>query len=99
MRIYFSLVDEPFYTPACIEPLLDRWGPSIVGAAFPSGFFDWQRVKTTLALDGPVKTTIRTVRMAFASIGGGAVHRQFTARDIPVRDVADVNAPAFLDEL
>ena len=25
MRIYFLLVDEPFYTPACVEPLLDRF--------------------------------------------------------------------------
>ncbi len=99
MRIYFLLVDEPFYTPACIEPLLERFGASIVGAAFPAGFFDWKRVKTTLALYGAIGTAVRTVRMAWASLRGGVVHRQFAARHVPVRDVADVNAPEFLDEL
>ena len=99
MRIYFSLVDEPFYTPACVEPLLTRWGSSVVGAAFPSGFFDWKRVRTTLALYGPFHTAMRTAQMALAARGGGVVHRQFATRGIPVRDVADMNAPAFLDEL
>ena len=99
MRIFFLLVDEPFYTPACLAPLLERWGGSVVGAGFPSGFFDWKRVKTTLALYGVVGTATRSARMAWGSLGGGAVHRQFAARGVPVRDVADVNAPAFLDEL
>src|SRR6185436_4664868 len=98
MRIFFLLVDEPFYTSACVEPLLERFGASVVGAAFPAGFFDWKRVKTTLALYGPVTTGLRTIQMAWASIRGGAVHRQFTARQIPVKDVADVNAPEFLSE-
>ena len=85
--------------PRCVEPLLERFGASIVGAAFPAGFFDWKRVKTTLALYGVIGTAARTVRMAWASLGGGVVHRQFAARHVPVRDVADVNAPEFLDEL
>lgn len=99
MRIFFLLVDEPFYTPACLAPLLERWGGSVVGAAFPSGFFDWKRIKTTLALYGVIGTATRSVRMAWASVGGGAVHHHLAARGIPVRDVADINAPAFLDEL
>src|SRR3954469_12773492 len=99
MRIYFLLVDEPFYTPACLAPVLERWGGSVVGAGLPSGFFDWKRVKTTVALYGVIGTATRTLRMAWGSIGGGAVRRQFAARGVPVRDVADVNAAAFLDEL
>lgn len=99
MRIYFLLVDEPFYTPACVAPLIDNHRASIVGAGFPRGFFDWKRVTTTLALYGPVATAARTVRMALASRGGGAVHRQFASRGIPVADVPDVNDPAFLDGL
>lgn len=99
MRIFFLLVDEPFYTSACIEPLLDRFRGSIAGAAFPAGFFDAKRLKTTLALYGPISTAARTVQMAWASLRGGAVHRLFRSRGIPVRDVADVNAPQFLDEL
>lgn len=99
MRIFFLLVDEPFYTSACIEPLLERFGRSVVGAGFPAGFFDWKRLKTTLALYGPLTTAVRTAQMAWASIRGGAVHRLFTSRNIPVRDVADVNAPEFVDEL
>src|SRR5579862_1439532 len=99
MRIYLLLVDEPFYTPGCLEPLLERFGPSIAGAAFPAGFFDWKRVKTTLALYGVVGTATRTLRMAWAALSGGAVHRQLAARGIPVRDVPDANAPAFLDDL
>ena len=99
MRIYFLLVDEPFYTPACLAPLLEKWRGSIVGAGFPTGFFDWKRVKTTLALYGPIGTATRSVRMAMGSLGGGAVHRQFAAIGVPRREVADVNAPAFLDEL
>src|SRR5262245_43672029 len=99
MRIFFLLVDEPFYTPVCVEPLLDRFGPSIAGAAFPAGFFDWKRLRTTLALFGPLSTAGRMGRMAWASIGGGAVHQQFRRRRIPVCDVADVNAPEFLKDL
>jgi len=99
MRIFFLLVDEPFYTPACLAPLLERWGGSAVGAAFPSGFFDWKRIKTTLALYGVLGTATRSIRMAWASLGGGAVHRDLAARGIPVRDVADVNAPEFINEL
>jgi folate-dependent phosphoribosylglycinamide formyltransferase PurN len=99
MRIFFLLVDEPFYTSACVEPLLDRFGSSIVGAAFPAGFFDAKRFKATLALYGPLSTGIKTVQMAWASVRGGAVHRLFKSRGIPVRDIADVNAPAFLDDL
>jgi folate-dependent phosphoribosylglycinamide formyltransferase PurN len=99
MRIYFLLVDEPFYTAACVAPLLERWGGSVVGAGFPTGFFDWKRVKTTIALYGVFGTATRTVRLAWGSIGGGMVHRQFAARGVPVRDVADVNAPEFLNEL
>ena len=85
MRIYFLLVDEPFYTPACLAPLLERWRGSIVGAGFPAGFFDWKRVKTTLALYGPVGTATRSVRMAWASLGGGAVHRLFAATALPAQ--------------
>lgn len=99
MRIFFLLVDEPFYTPACVEPLLDRFGADVVGAAFPAGFFDWKRLKTTIALYGPFSTAGRMARMAVASARGGVVHRQFAARGIRVQDVADVNAPAFLDAL
>jgi methionyl-tRNA formyltransferase len=92
-------VDEPFYTAACLEPLLDRWRDSIAGAAFPRGFFDWQRVKSSLQLYGMLGTSARVVRMARASIGGGSVHRQFTSRGIAVVDVDDVNARPFLDEV
>jgi methionyl-tRNA formyltransferase len=99
MRIFFLLVDEPFYTPACVEPLLARFGSSIVGAAFPAGFFDWKRLRTTIALYGPFTTAGRVARMAVASARGGAVHRQFAARHIPVHDVADVNAASFVDLL
>lgn len=99
MRIFFLLVDEPFYTPACLAPVLERWSGSVAGAGFPTGFFDWNRVKTTLALYGIVGTATRGVRMAWGSLGDGAVHRQFKARGVPVREIADVNAPAFLDEL
>lgn len=99
MRIFFLLVDEPFYTSACVEPLLERFGSSVVGAAFPAGFFDWKRLETTLALYGPLATAGRVVRVAAASVRGGVVHRQFAARRISVRDVADVNAPAFVEEL
>lgn len=99
MRIYFLLVDEPFYTAACVGPLLDRWRRSVVGAGFPAGFFDWKRVKTTVALYGPVTTALRTARMAAASLGGGVVRRQFASLGIPTREVADVNAPDFLDDL
>ena len=99
MRIFFLLVDEPFYTRACIEPLLDRFGRSVVGAAFPSGFFDWKRLKTTLALYGPATTAMRTARMAWSSVRGGDVRRLFTSRNIPVRDVADVNASDFVVDL
>ena len=99
MRIFFLLVDEPFYTSACVEPLLERFGASVVGAAFPAGFFDSRRLKTTLALYGAFATAGRVARMAVASIRGGVVHRQFAVRRIPVHDVADVNAAPFLDEL
>jgi methionyl-tRNA formyltransferase len=99
MRIFFLLVDEPFYTSACIEPLLERFGPSVVGAAFPTGFFDWKRLKTTLALYGPLTTAVRTAQMAWASIRGGTVRRLFRSRNIPIRDIADVNAPDFLADL
>ena len=99
MRIFFLLVDEPFYTSACLEPLLERFGSSVVGAAFPAGFFDWRRLKTTVALYGPIATLRRIARMTLASARGGAVHRLFKARNIPVRDVADVNAAAFVEEL
>lgn len=99
MRIFFLLVDEPFYTRACVEPLLERFGSAVVGAAFPAGFFDWKRLKTTIALYGALATAGRVARMAVASVRGGVVHRQFAARRIPVLDVADVNAASFLDEL
>ena len=99
MRIFFLLVDEPFYTTACVAPLLERFGASVVGAAFPAGFFDWRRLKTTIALYGPFTTAGRAARMAMASARGGAVHRQFSSRGIPIHDVADVNATPFLDEL
>jgi methionyl-tRNA formyltransferase len=99
MRIFFLLVDEPFYTRACVEPLLDRFGSSVVGAAFPAGFFDWKRLKTTLALYGPFSTAERMARMALASARGGDVHRLFAARRIAVQDVADVNATEFLAQL
>ena len=99
MRIYFLLVDEPFYTPECLAPLLAKWRSSVAGAGFPTGFFDWKRVKTTLALYGPVGTAARSAQMAWRSLGGGAVHRQFAALGVTCRNVADVNAPAFLDEL
>src|SRR5687767_2399678 len=99
MRIFFLLVDEPFYTPACVEPLLARFASSIVGVAFPAGFFDWKRLRTTIALYGPFATAGRFARMAVASARGGVVHRQFAARQIPVHDVADVNAASFVDML
>ena len=84
MRIFFLLVDEPFYTRACVEPLLERFASSVVGAAFPAGFFDWKRLKTTIALYGPFSTAGRMARMALASARGGDVHRLFAARRIPV---------------
>jgi methionyl-tRNA formyltransferase len=99
MRIFFLLVDEPFYTSACLETLLARFGPSIVGAAFPSGFFDVKRLKTTLALYGLASTAGRIAKMAWASLQGGAVHRYFKSRGVPVRDIPDVNALEFLRDL
>ena len=93
------LVDEPFYTRACVAPLLERFGSSVAGAAFPAGFFDWKRLKTTIALYGPFSTAGRMARMALASARGGDVHRLFATRRIPVHDVADVNTNAFLDQL
>jgi methionyl-tRNA formyltransferase len=99
MRIFFLLVDEPFYTPDCIAPLLERWGSSVVGAGFPTGFFDWKRVRTSLSLYGLAGTAERTIRVALAAARGGAVHRQFASSGVPTLEVADVNAPAFLDEL
>jgi methionyl-tRNA formyltransferase len=99
MRIFFLLVDEPFYTSACLEPLLDRFAPAIVGAAFPSGFFDWKRLKTTVALYGLLSTAGRIAKMGWASLQGGMVHRQLRARQVPVRDISDVNAPEFLADL
>jgi len=99
MRIYFLLVDEPFYTPACVGPLVDRFAPMIAGAGFPSGFFDWKRFRTTLAVQGLLTTAGKAAGIAMATLRGGVVHRQFRARGIPVRDVSDVNAPEFLDEL
>lgn len=99
MRIFFLLVDEPYYTAACLEPLLTRWRSSIAGAAFPSGFFDWRRLASSVQLYGVRGTASRIVRVAFASLGGGDVHRQFAARGIPAVDAADVNAPEFLETL
>ena len=99
MRVFLLLVDEPFYTSGCLEPLLDRWSGSLAGAAFPHGFFDWKRVKSSLQLYGVLGTAVRTVRVGCAAIAGGAVHRQLAARAIPTFDVANVNAPAFLDTL
>jgi methionyl-tRNA formyltransferase len=99
MHILFLLVDEPFYTPACVEPLLERWGSSVVGGAFPKGFFDRKRVKTSLRLYGVVGTATRTARVVWAGIRGGAVHRQFASRGLRIIDVEDVNAPGFLDDL
>lgn len=99
MRIFFLLVDEPFYTPACLAPLLDRWRHKVVGAAFPKGFFDWKRVRSSLQLYGVVATAVRAARVMLASIRGGAVHRQFASRGIPTLEVDRVNTPAFLDIL
>ena len=99
MHVFFLLVDEPFYTPACLEPLLDRWHGSIVGAAFPRGFFDWSRLKSSLQLYGMIGTLARAVKVGCAAITGGAVHRRFATRGIPTFDVDEVNAPAFLDTL
>src|SRR5262245_48119929 len=99
MRIYFLLVDEPFYTRACLEPLVDRFRPWIAGAAFPAGFFDRRRLAATLALYGPVATGARIARLGWASLRGGDVRRLFASRGIPARDVADVNAPGFLQHL
>ena len=99
MRIFFLLVDEPFYTPACLEPLLDRWGRSVAGAAFPKGFFDWKRVRTSIALYGVAGTAARSARVALAALRGGAVHRRLAAKGIPTIEVDNVNAQGFLDEL
>ena len=99
VRIFLLLVDEPFYTSQCLAPLLDRWGPSIAGAAFPPGFFDWKRVKSSLQLYGPVGVAFRTLKVALAAIGGGAVHRQLAQHSIPVLKVPDVNSSPFLDQL
>lgn len=99
MRIFFLLVDEPYYTAACLEPLLDRWRGSIAGAAFPHGFFDWQRLTSSVYLYGVMGTASRIARVAVASISGGAVHRQLAARGIPTMGAGDVNAPAFLEKL
>jgi methionyl-tRNA formyltransferase len=99
MRVFFLLVDEPFYTPACLAPLVDRWHPSIAGAAFPRGFFDWKRIRSSLQLYGVLGTAVRTVRMLTASLRGGSVRHLFTERGIPTFDADDVNAPAFLERL
>jgi methionyl-tRNA formyltransferase len=99
MRIFFLLVDEPIYTPACVEPLLARWRPSIVGAGFPRGFFDWKRVKASLGLYGVLGTARRSAQVALAAMRGGAVHRQFASAGIPTVEVDDVNAPAFVESL
>ena len=99
MRILFLLVDEPFYTPTCVSSLLDRWHGYVVGAAFPSGFFEWKRVRTTLALYGPVGVAVRSIRMAIAGAAGGVVHRQFRSRGIPCIDIDDVNGSSFLHQV
>src|SRR5262245_59340971 len=99
MRIFFLLVDEPIYTPACIAPLLARWHDSVAGAGFPKGFFDWNRVKTSVRLYGLAGVAARSARVALAAARGGVVHRQFHSHGIGTLNVDDVNAPAFLDEL
>jgi methionyl-tRNA formyltransferase len=99
VRIFFLLVDEPIYTPACIAPLVARWQGSIAGAAFPKGFFDWNRVKTSVRLYGVSGVAARSARVALAAARGGVVHRQFQSHGIATFNVADVNAPSFLDEL
>jgi methionyl-tRNA formyltransferase len=99
MRIFLLLVDEPFYTARCLEPLLERWRDSFVGAAFPRGFFDAKRVKSSLQLYGLAGTMVRTLRVGGAALVGGAVHRLLASRGIAVFDAPDVNAPSFLETL
>jgi methionyl-tRNA formyltransferase len=99
MRVFLLLVDEPFYTAQCLEPLLDRWGRSIVGAAFPPGFFDWKRAWSSLRVYGPAGMLSRTLSLGLAAARGGAVHRQLAARRIPVVDAPNVNAPQVLETL
>jgi methionyl-tRNA formyltransferase len=99
MRVFLLLVDEPFYTAGCLEPLLDRWGRTIVGAAFPPGFFDWKRAWASLRVYGPAGMLSRTLTLGLAAARGGAVHRQLAARHIPVVDAPSVNAPPFLETL
>jgi methionyl-tRNA formyltransferase len=99
MRVFLLLVDEPFYTVECLEPLLDRWGRVIAGAAFPPGFFDWKRAWSSLRVYGLAGMASRTLKLGLAAASGGAVHRLLAARRIPVVDAADVNAPQFLEAL
>ena len=94
------LVDEPFYTPACLAPLLERWGGSVAGAGFPSGFFDWKRVQARRW-----RSTARSAPRRAACGWRWRIARR-RRRPSPVRgprrageEVADVNAPAFLEQL
>jgi len=99
MRVFLLLVDEPFYTVPCLGPVLDRWGPSVVGAAFPPGFFDWKRAWSSLRVYGPVGMARRTLQLGLAAARGGAVHRALAARGIRIVDAPGVNAPQFLETL
>jgi methionyl-tRNA formyltransferase len=99
MKIYLLLADEPFYMPACVGAVLDRWHGSVVGVSFPSGFFSRKRALSTLRLFGPLGFLRRAARIGLASLKGGAVHSVVGRHGLPIYPVESINAPDFLSHL
>lgn len=99
MRVFWLLLDEPFYTPDCLRPVLARWQAESVGAAFPPGFVGGRRLVTMLLLEGPARFLVRAISTLRARWRGGAVANVLRQLGIPIVPVRDVNDRMFLARL
>jgi len=99
MRIYLLLAEDPFYTKALVENIVNTFPGKIVGAGFPTGFIKLKRIIKTFFIYGPIKFVKVALIVFLNDIKGGKVKSYLSSNDIPVTTIKDINQESFLGYL
>lgn len=99
MKIFLFLTEDPYYTEDLVYNIISRPNSKVVGAVFPSGFINLNRVIKTIFIYGLIKFIRVSIYFLYSEIKGGKVKNLLKKYNIPCRVEHDINNRKFVKYL